>query len=579
MEELLYSIFDQQLAPAVWQRFGSALLLIIVCAAALVAVCVYLWHLKEKRDECIFTITRESIGEQSEQIQRLLTQMKASRREITTALLLLEEIVVRLHEHMGQAVTARVSKFLGDIQISLSAAGEEYNPFESLAHWDSESEDYLRDIIFRANKANLSYSRHGGKNFITIRAHQAASRALYYTFGAMVLGIATGFLMKLLPADIAGYIADNIILSIQTVFMNMLFLLTAPIAFFSITSSLAGFSGGDEIRRKGDRAVGLFVFVSVIAILVGFCMAALFFRDGLMPVIEAVAFPLEEIKERGRSVADILSDVIPINVFMPVLNGNMMQLLLVSLLIGMAMSALGEKVGAARELCENGKLIFSVLMEKLMLFMPAVAFAAFALFVYRDADMLGVLLLYVAAVLAGCVVIFCVQLLLVAFAARVSPVPLLKKLPQYMLTPFTVSERYSIIPQTVDFCSKKLGVPNQTAAFSASLGAAVNIAADAMCVIVQTMLLSRLCGIQLSAAVLAKIGFTTLLVSFGSNGFVCLMAVLPIAGVPIGLSTLVIGIEAILDRFRTVCNTSGDIAASVVVAKSEDQLNMAVYKA
>ena len=59
----------------------------------------------------------------------------------------------------------------------------------------------------------------------------------------------------------------------------------------------------------------------------------------------------------------------------------------------------------------------------------------------------------------------------------------------------------------------------------------------------------------------------TFFLSFGSNGLVCLMAVLPIANIPVSPIVLVIGVEAIVDRLRTVTNISGDIAATLVVAK------------
>ena len=132
MEDLFYSILNEQFNPQVMRTFLETLVVILVGVAAVVAVCISLWHVKEKRDDLVFTVTRGSIGEQSEKIKALLSKMKATKREVTNALLLLEEIVVRLHENTGEAVTARVRKVLGDVSLVLSARGEAYNPFAEM---------------------------------------------------------------------------------------------------------------------------------------------------------------------------------------------------------------------------------------------------------------------------------------------------------------------------------------------------------------------------------------------------------------------------------------------------------------
>ena len=531
--------------------------------------------------EQFFTITKDTLGQQSEKIKNELTAMKARKREITTTLLLLEEIAVRCQKNGNHIVTAKMHQFLGTIQIQLFSQGKSYNPIAENSIWDADSEEYIRNTIFRAYKENLSYTRRGEQNIITIRVHGISEhRTMFYTFLSMVLGIVAGFFMHLLPDNAASYIADTVLSTVQTLFMNTLFLLTAPIAFFSVTTSLADFSGSSRIKNTGGKVLLFFVLSTSIAIILGFFLAHTFFQGNS---IDSVRFsPLSAPNVIADDVAhfeNILIDIIPINLFQPVLNGNMMQLLLVSFLIGCAMSYLGSKVDLTRELFDNGKQIFSVLMGKLMTFMPLVAFASLAKFIYKDAGMIRVLFLYFAVVLLGCIILFFIYNLIILIFGRLSPIPYMKKSFHYFLVPFTVSDRYAILSQTVDFCKKKFGIPAHEATFIASIGAALNIAADSMCVIVQVLLLSRLCSVEIDKAIALKIGITTLLLSFGSNGFVCLMAILSIAGIPFSLTTLVIGVESILDRFRTVTNTQGDIAAGIIVAKSEKTLDEALYNA
>ena len=97
-----------------------------------------------------FEITIEEIGQQSEKLKEQLLKTKATSKEVASSLLLMEEIVVRLQGSSGRPARVQIKKQLGDVYLSLSSHGEEYNPLASLSSWDIESEEYFRDQILRA---------------------------------------------------------------------------------------------------------------------------------------------------------------------------------------------------------------------------------------------------------------------------------------------------------------------------------------------------------------------------------------------------------------------------------------------
>ncbi|MBQ3826364.1 MAG: cation:dicarboxylase symporter family transporter [Spirochaetaceae bacterium] len=90
------------------------------------------------------------------------------------------------------------------------------------------------------------------------------------------------------------------------------------------------------------------------------------------------------------------------------------------------------------------------------------------------------------------------------------------------------------------------------------------------------MLLTRLSNLPRACIVR---GFAMLELYLRETQFALLRAILSIAGIPFSLTTLVIGVESILDRFRTLTNTQGDIAAGIIVAKSEKTLAGTLYNA
>ncbi len=584
IEELFNTVISRNYNALVWQQFAEICFYIVLCIAAVSSVCISLWHMKEKKDESIFTVTRESIGEQSEKIRALLSSKKATKREITSTLLLLEEIVVRLHENAAQIVTARVHAFLGSVNIILTATGEEYNPFAAM-EWNGKSEDVYRDLIFYAHRSELSYSRRGKNNVITIRAHQAGSRAMYFTFAAMLLGVIFGFGMKWLPAAASAFIAGSILSTVQSLFMNALSLLIAPVVFFSLTTSLSSLSGG-SLGRIGGKVIGTYFFTTFAAILIALGISVLLFSGDVPLLPAALAQDTSGYAESAEvSISAFLISIVPKNIVTPIANGSMIQVLFIAVFTGIALGALGERASALRTLFEEANALFSKMMTMVVCFIPLVAFVSFALLVYSStAEVFLMLLSDVIGVALGSISLFILYALLVLLIGRKSPFPYLKKAASYFLTPFTLTSSSACIPLTMDFCKKKLGVSDKIASFSIPLGATINMDGCCFSIVIAVIMLSRMSGLEFDGAMLAKVGLMTFMLSAGAPGIpgahlVCMATVLVALGLPANLLGFVIGIDQIIDRFTTGSNVNGDIAASVIVAASEGELDDAVYSA
>ncbi len=588
--ELIFSFLFENVKLGVsvdfLQRFVATAGIIVLFVVAVAAVCVYLWHVKETRSDRVFTVTREGLSEQSEKIAEVLSQLKASKREVTNALLLLEEIVVRLQEQAGQTVTAYVNRFLGSVRISLSASGEPFNPFENIGGWEDESEDAYRNMIFRANRTNLSYARHGKKNCVTIIAHSVASRSIYFTLAAMVLGIAFGFGMKFMPVSASAFIVDNVLSTVQTIFLNALSLLLAPVLFFTLANSFSSLAYGKEIGRISGKVVGSFLFTTVMAIVVGLSLGAIFFGGSLPQLPQSFLSSAPELAQgKSLSVSSMLIGIVPRNVINPITDGNMVQVVFFAVFFGIALSALGDKAATIRTIFSEASEVFLKMMSMIIVLIPLIAFVSMALLVFAsEATMLFVLLGYFGVLIFGVLLLFALYSLILLVFCRISPIAYIKKTFVYLLTPFMIASSSACIPLTIDFCKRKLGVSNKIASFVISLGANVNMNGLALHLMLSTVLLSKMCNVPLDAVVCLKIGITTILIAVGcagvpNAGIICLALLLPVAGIPVGAIGFLLGIWSIIDRLGTAANVNGNIVASLVVAKSEEQLDLAVYKA
>jgi Na+/H+-dicarboxylate symporter len=164
----------------------------------------------------------------------------------------------------------------------------------------------------------------------------------------------------------------------------------------------------------------------------------------------------------------------------------------------------------------------------------------------------------------------------------VSPASLLQKMRPVWAFAFSTSSSGATIPVTLRTVEKRLGVHNSVAGFTVPLGATINMDGTAIMQGVATIFIAQVYGVDLSAGALFGVVLTAILASIGTAGvpgvgLITLALVLEQAGLPVEGIALIIGVDRLLDMLRTVINVTGDAVASVVVAKSEGQLDMDIY--
>ena len=530
-------------------------------------------------------ISVEEIGKQSEELKKQLLTTKASSKEVTSSLLLLEEIIVRLQENSGHPTDVKIQKHLGDISLSLSSHGEEYNPLASLSSWDIESDEYCRDQILRAYQANLSYCRRNGNNIVTITVHENENRKVIITFVCMLAGIVMGLALKWIPQAAADFISNSIFSTVQTLFLNAMSLLLAPVVFFSITTSLANLSGSKEAGRIGGKVISSYLVTTVIAILIGFGMGFMFFMGDVpkLPASLTDAAPAVE-GNIEVTVNSLLIGIIPKNIIQPILERNMLQVIFIAVFCGLALSIMGDKTDRIRHIIKEANALFLKMMEMVISFIPLAAFASMAILVYScEASTLFMLITFLLSIAAGSIILILVYMFMIVAIGHISPIPYAKKAPLYLLTPFTLASSSVCIPLTIDFCQKRLGVSEKISSFGIPLGATINMNGCALSVTISVVMLAKMCGIDLPTADWVKIGIMTMLLAAGApgvpnTGLVIIATLLSSTPIPASSLGFLIGIWNIVDRIDTATNVNGDIVTSMVVAASEKELDSEVYK-
>ena len=150
-----------------------------------------------------------------------------------------------------------------------------------------------------------------------------------------------------------------------------------------------------------------------------------------------------------------------------------------------------------------------------------------------------------------------------------------------MLASFSLASSNAAMPFNMKSC-QRLGISSKIYSFSIPLGATVNMDGSCIYMAVAGLFLARVFGIQIGWSELFSMVFSIIVLSIGAPGIpgaglVCLSVLLTQIGVPAEALSLVMGIDSLLGMFRTAVNSTGDVAVSLIVAKSEKLIDTEKY--
>lgn len=527
-------------------------------------------------------------------VEEHLTKWHTEQKTRAKTLLAAEESLTRLVGHSDKKARVRLEmhRILGDIRILLSVKGE---PFPFLDETpgllspeeadDADAENAIRNAILRSYARDVRYKHTNGKNRVSILTARSPMSFLYQTLGAFAAAILFGIVMKNLVSEAANaWIVSNVLSQVQTVFMNALKMVVAPVVFLSIVGSIAQFSDLRDVGRIGGKVLLIYVITSVIAVGVGIGAFALFrpgdpsLRAMLPDRLQAEIAPVDHV-----SLLETLVGAMPGNFLKAFVENNMLQLILLAVITGVAMNAVGEKGDPARKLFGSLNEIFMHITGMFVKLVPLIVFCSMlSTILSTGPEALSRVLSIMGTLLAGYFCMGIVYCLLIAVLGRLNPFVLLKKYMGTMLQVFSLSSSNASISLNMDVCGKKLGISKRLYSLSIPLGATLNM--DGLCInlAIVGLSLANVFGVIPGGATLVQMAVTIIIISMGMPGIpgtalIGLAMILPQLHVPVEAIGLIMGIYALADMFETVNNCLGDVSATLIVAKSEKLIDEKVY--
>lgn len=404
-------------------------------------------------------------------------------------------------------------------------------------------------------------------------------------FIGLFLGAAAGILLYYIVP--AGYIRDDIFVDgifyvVGQGFLRLMQMLVVPLVFCSLICGSAAIGDTKTLGKVGVKTVLFYLCTTAIAITVAIAVGVLF-KPGLG--LDTSSVQAEEVViAEGTSFADTLLNIIPKNPIQALAEGNMLQIILFALIIGIILAKLGEKAETVSNFFAQFNEVMMEMTNIVMLVAPVGVFCLIAR-TFAGIGFSGFVPMakYMLCV-AGALAIHCFGCYSGLFAAftRLNPFKFIKKYLPVMSFAFSTATSNATIPLAIETLEEKMGVSRKISSFTIPLGATINMDGTAIMQGVAVCFAAQAYGIVLTPADYITVIATATLASIGtagvpSVGLITLSMVFTSVGLPIEAIALIMGIDRILDMARTAVNVTGDAMCTAIVAAQDGALDRKVF--
>ena len=387
-------------------------------------------------------------------------------------------------------------------------------------------------------------------------------------FIAMLLAIFAGLLLQG-----RAEFATNFIKPFGTIFLNLVKFIVVPIVLFSIMCGIISMKDIRKVGSIGLKTVVFYLCTTAFAVTIGLIGGNLF--KGLFPVIATTDLSYEA--KEATSFMDTLVNIFPSNFFKPLVEANMLQVIVMAVLMGFSIILVGEKNARVVSAFNDLNDIFMKCMELILKLSPIGVFCLLCPIIATNGTAIIGSLAMVLLTAYICYVFHAVLVYSLSVRAMggMSPAKFFKGMMPAIIFAFSSASSVGTLPINLD-CTQKLGAKKEVASFVLPLGATINMDGTAIYQGVCAIFIAACYGIQLTLPQMLTIVLTATLASIGTAGvpgagMVMLAMVLTSVGLPVDGIALVAGVDRIFDMGRTTVNITGDAACAIVVSNIEQK--------
>ncbi len=403
-----------------------------------------------------------------------------------------------------------------------------------------------------------------------------ANRLTLYIIIGLILGLVVGFVVHHQSADGAVSFAEAMGL-ITTIFLRLIKMIIAPLVFTTLVVGVAKMGDLAAVGRVGGKALGWFLFASLISLTLGLIMVNLF-RPGDAMLGQVPSTDVQTgITTANLTLKEFISHLVPSSIFDGMAKNEILQIVVFSLFFGTGLAAMGERGKALVEVIDIAAHVMLKVTGYVMWFAPLAVFAAVAAVVAKTGSNtfagIGAFMLefYLSI---GLLWLILMALGAIFLGRRV--ITLIKSVREPLLLSFSTASSEAAYPKTLAQL-EKFGCSNRIASFVLPVGYSFNLDGSMMYCTFATVFIAQAYGIELSIGTQITMLLILMLTSKGMAGvprasLVVIAATLSQFNIPEAGLVLLLGVDHFLDMARSATNVVGNSIATAVVAKWEGEL-------
>lgn len=389
-------------------------------------------------------------------------------------------------------------------------------------------------------------------------------------FIGLVLGAITGLIL----GENAIYVKP-----VGTIFLSLINMVIVLLILASMTVGITSIHDPKKLGRVGGKTMGIYLMTTLIAIITGLLLANLFqVGTGLQLQVQEIT------QSKVPSITEIILSMIPTNPIAAMVNGNILQVIVFAVFLGIAINFSGPKGKPLLSFLESLADVMYRLTSLIMEFSPIGVFGLMA----WVTGTFGLTLLKPLFKFLGIYYLACLFHLFVIYGGLLKGVgrlqlwPFFKGMGDAIMMAFSTCSSAATLPVAMHCAQENLGVSKNISGFVLPLGITMNMNGGAIYQAMGAVFIAKAYGIPLDLYHYVTLVLTTIFSAIGTTGipgggFIMLSAVLTSVGLPLEGLAILAGIDRLRDMMTTVLNILGDAAVTVFIAKQEGELNERQY--
>ncbi|WP_257263895.1 dicarboxylate/amino acid:cation symporter [Endozoicomonas sp. ONNA2] len=396
---------------------------------------------------------------------------------------------------------------------------------------------------------------------------------------ALILGMVTGIFIQLVasPEGIAQqYLVSGLFHAIGVMFVAMIKMLVVPLIFVSIAHAVCSLNDISQVGRLGVKTFGIYLGNTLFAIL-----SAMVITSMIAPGTGANLGHVDQLVRSDQSelpsLLNMIINVVPTNPFQALAEGNILQILFMAIITGVAIKKLENH--ETHSVSNAISLANSVMMKLIGMVMSMAPFGVFFLTAKLAATLNGSSILSVLSYVLTCLLIMCLWLfviypVIIGLVIKRSPLVFIRHTREQVIFALSTASSNASIPITYQTLIEKFKVPEHIAGFTVPLGATINMSGSAIYMSVAALFVANAWHVDLSFLEMGTMGFTIFLLAVATGGIpggaaVSTGVLLHTMGLPVEAMAIILATDRITDAGCTVTNVVGNTVAGILCSVGE----------